>query len=47
LGTSDWDLSYQRCFVYHGWNLIVELDGNTNVVNSVVWGLDLSESEQG
>jgi RHS repeat-associated protein len=47
LGSSDWDLSYQRYFVYDGWNLIVELDGNTTVVNSVVWGLDLSNSEQG
>jgi RHS repeat-associated protein len=47
VGTSDWDLSYQRYFVYDGWNLIVELDGNANVVNSVVLGLDLSDSEQG
>lgn len=46
-GTSSYDLNAQRKFVYDGWNLIVELDGNTNLVHGFTWGLDLSGSEQG
>jgi hypothetical protein len=37
-------------FVYDGWNLIQELDGNDPdhaVQKSYVWGLDLSQSLQG
>ncbi len=36
-------------FVYDGWNLIAELDGNNAnaVKRSFIWGLDLSGSEQG
>src|SRR6266540_3993141 len=36
-------------FLYDGWNLIAELDGNNAnaVKRSFIWGLDLSGSEQG
>lgn len=34
-------------FIYDGWNMIAELDGNNSIVNSYVWGLDLSGSIQG
>ncbi|MEI7733195.1 MAG: RHS repeat-associated core domain-containing protein [Verrucomicrobiota bacterium] len=42
-----WALDYQRKYVYDGWNLLVELDDNNQVVHSYVWGKDLSGSEQG
>jgi RHS repeat-associated protein len=34
-------------FVYDDWNLLVDLDANSNLVRSYMWGLDLSGSEQG
>jgi RHS repeat-associated protein len=34
-------------FVYDDWNLLAELDANSNLVRSYMWGLDLSGSEQG
>jgi RHS repeat-associated protein len=29
-------------FIYDGWNLLAELDGNNNLLRSYLWGLDLS-----
>ena len=40
-------ISFERKFVYDGWNLLVELDENNALVRSYVWGLDLSESRHG
>jgi len=37
----------ERRYVYDGWNVLVELDGTNGVVQSYVWGLDLSGSLQG
>ena len=34
-------------YLYEGWNLLAELDGNNNLVRSYVWGLDLSGTMQG
>ena len=34
-------------FLYDGWNLVAELDGNNAPVRSYLWGLDLSGSPQG
>jgi hypothetical protein len=35
-------------YLYHGWNLIASLNGTNNaVIQSFLWGLDLSETEQG
>ncbi|MCK9316433.1 MAG: hypothetical protein M0Q48_09875 [Verrucomicrobia bacterium] len=34
--------SYSRKFLYDGWNLIAELDGNNALVRSYTWGLDAS-----
>ncbi len=39
--------SYSRKFLYDGWNLIAELDGNNALVRSYTWGLDLSGTAQG
>jgi RHS repeat-associated protein len=36
-----------RKYLYDGWNLIAELDGNNAVVRTYMWGLDLSGSMQG
>ena len=49
---SDWDgtnwvQSYERTFVYDGWNLIAELDGNGEVIQTYMWGPDLSGTLQG
>jgi len=38
--------SYSRKFLYDGWNLIAELDGNNALVRSYTWGLDASGSMQ-
>jgi RHS repeat-associated protein len=37
----------ERLFIYDGWNLIAELDGNKNIISSHVWGLDKSMTAQG
>jgi len=37
----------ERRYVYDGWNVLVELDGANGLVQSYVWGLDLSGSLQG
>ncbi len=42
-----WALSYTSKFVWDGWNLIAELNGNDAKVRTCAWGLDLSGSEQG
>lgn len=34
-------------FVYDGWNLLGELDGNNNLIRSYQWGTDLSGTMQG
>ncbi|MFO0831461.1 MAG: RHS repeat-associated core domain-containing protein [Phycisphaerales bacterium] len=44
---SGWQLTATYKFVWDGWNLSMELDGNNAVVRSMGWGLDLSGSEQG
>lgn len=36
-----------RRFVYDDWNLLAALDGNNALVQSFVWGMDLSGSAQG
>lgn len=36
----------RKTFVYNGWNLVAELQGNLSVVKSYTWGIDLSGSEQ-
>ncbi len=36
-----------RLFVYDGWNLLAVLTSPSSVVQSFVWGLDLSGTEQG
>jgi RHS repeat-associated protein len=43
-----WLLAGNIRFVYDGWNLIAELNATNNaVINSYLWGLDLSSSPQG
>jgi RHS repeat-associated protein len=37
----------QQRFVYDGWNLIAILDSQSSILQSFVWGLDLSGSLQG
>jgi RHS repeat-associated protein len=37
----------QQRFVYDGWNLIAMLDSQSSILQSFVWGLDLSGSLQG
>ena len=34
-------------FIYDGWNLLATLDGQSNLLQSFVWGLDLSGTLQG
>ncbi len=48
-GGTGWtlDSSDTRKFVYDGWNLICELAGSNNPVQTYVWGLDLSGSLYG
>ena len=42
-----WSLSLDQRFVYDGWNLVTIIDASANPMQSFVWGLDLSGSEQG
>jgi hypothetical protein len=42
-----WTLKSTYKFVWDGWNLLAELDGNDAVIRTCAWGLDLSGSEQG
>ena len=46
-GTNDYATVSTTRFLYDGWNLIAELDGNNAIVKSYLWGLDLSGSPQG
>jgi RHS repeat-associated protein len=43
-----WSITLSNRFVYDGWNLVAELNATNNmVINSFMWGLDLSGSMQG
>ena len=42
-----WTSPAVRKYVYDGWNLIAELDGNSNLIQSYLWGMDLSGTVQG
>jgi RHS repeat-associated protein len=43
-----WAITLSNRFVYDGWNLLAELNATNNaVINSFVWGLDLSGTMQG
>ncbi len=47
--TSGWTVTYEKRFVYDGWNLVAELDWNSSAStfslnSSFAWGLDLSSS---
>jgi RHS repeat-associated protein len=42
-----WVLDNRYYFLWDGWNLSMELDGDMNALRSYGWGLDLSRSEQG
>ena len=44
---SAWIASYTNKFIYDGWNLVAILDGGNNLLDSFVWGNDLSGSQQG
>jgi len=45
---SSWSYTgMQRRYVYDGWNLLYELDGNGNRQKLYVWGLDVSGTLQG
>ena len=37
-----WAVQSERKFVWSGWLLLMELDGNNDVVRSYTWGLDLA-----
>ena len=40
-------LTSETKFTYDGWNLVAEFDGSNNLLNSYLWGEDLSGSLQG
>ncbi|OGV33631.1 MAG: hypothetical protein A2020_11095 [Lentisphaerae bacterium GWF2_45_14] len=40
-------LSSELKFIYDGWNLVAEYDGSNTLLNSYLWGEDLSGSLQG
>ena len=43
-----WSITLSNRYIYDDWNLIAELNAtNKAVINSFVWGLDLSDSLQG
>ncbi|MEW6157380.1 MAG: RHS repeat-associated core domain-containing protein, partial [Verrucomicrobiota bacterium] len=45
---SAWVVTSNLKFIYDRWNLLAELNAtNNNVINSFMWGLDLSGSEHG
>ena len=44
---SAWIASYTNKFIYDGWNVVAILDGGNNLLDSFVWGNDLSGSQQG
>ena len=47
--SGSWQASYEKFFVYDGWNLVEEMTeiGSTDTSRYFVWGLDLSQSLQG
>lgn len=45
--TNSYQLQSTTKFVYDGWNLVAELDGNNALVRSYIWGQDVSNSLQG
>ena len=47
LPSGTWVMDSRYYFVWDGWNLSMELDGDMNAIRSYGWGLDLSRSEQG
>ena len=44
---TDWKEVGRIYFIYDGWNIIAEFDGQENLVRSHFWGLDVSGSHQG
>jgi RHS repeat-associated protein len=46
-GTSSYQLSTSRKFVYDQWNLIATLNSSSSLLQSFVWGTDLSGTAQG
>jgi RHS repeat-associated protein len=44
---SQWALIHETCFLYHGWNLIGEYQGDQTLLRSYLWGTDLSGTAQG
>ena len=42
--SGDWVLDSDSRFVYNGWNLIAILDSQSSILQSFVWGLDLSRT---
>ena len=46
-GTNDYATIAITRFLYDGWNLVAELDGNNATLRTYLWGLDLSGSPQG
>jgi RHS repeat-associated protein len=44
---SAWSLTTSNQFLYDSWNLIATLNQSLSTINSFVWGLDLSGSQQG
>ena len=37
-----WSVTEERKFVWAGWLLLMELDGDNNIVRKYTWGLDLA-----
>ena len=46
-GNVSWSAPLVRKYVYDGWNLVAELDGNSNLIQTYLWGMDLSGTVQG
>ena len=44
---SNYVAQYTNRFIYDGWNLVAVLDGGNNLLQSFVWGTDLSGTMQG
>ncbi|MEI2421226.1 hypothetical protein V6O07_13215, partial [Arthrospira platensis SPKY2] len=44
---STWVKQDERTFIYQGWNLILEIDDNQDVLKGYLWGMDLSGTSQG
>lgn len=47
--TSSFDIESETRFVYQGWNLIAEIDGDwpNDLIRSYAWGIDLSDTLEG